>query len=339
LEPVLLLAGDNFTPASRTPWGGGRVAAWKRALGYDAKAPLGESWEVSFGPELPGRVQATGQLLSEAARGGFLGDEGERSALLVKLLDAGAPLSVQIHPHDDDPHLGADESGKPECWYVAARDPGAVIHFGLAEHATPAAMRAAIEGGDDVSRLLRAIAVEPGDFFVVPPGTPHAIGAGVTVVEPQKVEPGKRGVTYRYWDWNRRYDAAGRLDPSGAPRALQVDDALRVTDWSPSAPAWRRHGAGEHRGASTITQLSAADGRDGSLASPIEVARLVGTGKVGLAPAGCMRALTVIEGEVAIGGARARRGESLLLAAGHPFELCAEGAVALVCSTPRRLDS
>jgi hypothetical protein len=59
--PILKLRGDNFTDPSRTPWGGDRLAAWKRSLGIDARAPLGESWEVSFGPELPSFVEGTGR--------------------------------------------------------------------------------------------------------------------------------------------------------------------------------------------------------------------------------------------------------------------------------------
>ena len=67
----------------------------------------------------------------------------------------------------------------------------------------------------DASALLRFVPVAPGDFFTIGPGTPHAIGPGLTLVEPQQVLPGRRGLTYRYWDWNRRYDAEGRPDPQG----------------------------------------------------------------------------------------------------------------------------
>jgi mannose-6-phosphate isomerase len=334
VDRVLLLAGDAFTPPSRTPWGGGRVAGWKRALGLAAAPPLGESWEVSFG-ELTSRVQGRGVPISTLVGTDFLGDEREGSALLVKLLDAGAPLSVQIHPRDDDPHLRPDESGKPECWYVIACEPGARIHFGLAPEANPAAMRAAIEGGEDVSRLLASVAVEPGDFFVVPPGTPHAIGAGVTVLEPQRVEPGKRGVTYRYWDWNRRYDADGRPDPHGAARPLHVEEALRVTDWSRRATPWRRLGGADLGAAARCELLSSRDGRDGSIASPLEVARLAGTGALTLASASVARALTVVEGRVELEGLRAARGQTLLIAAGFVPRLALRAALVLVASTPR----
>jgi hypothetical protein len=62
---------------------------------------------------------------------------------------------------------------------------------------------------------------------------PHAIGAGVTLLEPQYVEPGKKGLTYRFWDWNRRYDPQGLPDAvRGKARELHVARSLAVTDWS-----------------------------------------------------------------------------------------------------------
>jgi mannose-6-phosphate isomerase class I len=335
VDRVLLLAGDAFTPPARTPWGGGRVAAWKRALGLEAAAPLGESWEVSFG-ELTSRIHRTGAPITTLVGTDFLGEERAGPALLVKLLDAGAPLSVQIHPRDDDPHLRPDESGKPECWYVVACEPGARIHFGLAAEANPAAMRAAIEGGADVSRLLASVEVEAGDFFVVPPGTPHAIGAGITVLEPQRVEHGRRGVTYRYWDWNRRYDAAGRLDPEGTLRPLHVEEALRVTDWSLRAPPWRRLGPVDLAAPARVELLSSLEGRGESIPFPVAVERLAGTGPRTLEAASVARALTVVEGHVELEGQRATRGQTLLIAAGFAPRLQLRSALALAASTPPR---
>ena len=67
----------------------------------------------------------------------------------------------------------------------------------------------------------------------------HAVGRGVTLVEPQYVAPGRRGVTLRYWDWNRRYDAHGKQDANGQARELHVERALEVTDWArTSDPAY-----------------------------------------------------------------------------------------------------
>src|SRR5689334_17954238 len=105
------LRPDNFTPPSRTPWGGQRLLdRYKAALGLGASLAdrrVGESWELSVSDEFPS-VTAGGESLQQwVARAplAVLGDEARagrvQTALLVKWLDAGEPLSLQIHPEDD----------------------------------------------------------------------------------------------------------------------------------------------------------------------------------------------------------------------------------------------
>ena len=202
---------------------------------------VGEAWELSFGPELPSRTTEGVWLydLVSQDRQRYLGREAQHgaSALLVKWLDADDDLSVQIHPSVDDPDLSAEETGKPECWYIVAREPGAGIYLGLKPGVDADQMRRALAASEDVSKLLRFQPVATGDFYLLAPGLPHAVGRGVTLIEPQYVAPGKKGVTLRYWDWNRRYDAQGRRDPQGAARELHVERALQVTEWQRSSDA------------------------------------------------------------------------------------------------------
>lgn len=314
-DEVALLCADNFTPQTRTPWGGTRI----RALKHMTPGLVGESWELSVEPSFPSRC-ADGELLADRiarAPEAWLGREVSRAGtgLLVKLLDAADELSVQIHPRDDYPALAADESGKPECWYVVERDPGAGLYIGLAPGVDEAAMRRALETGD-VARLLAFVPVEPGDFFSIDAGTPHCIGRGVMLVEPQRVLPGKRGVTYRYWDWNRRYDAQGHLDPNGEPRALHREHALAVTEWDRRALPRVRAGAPDIEGAASIEKLGGG---------ALDVWRLTGTGTIALPGAGSLRALTVLEG-TAIAGA----GRTLAIAARFAGEIRLERACAIL---------
>jgi mannose-6-phosphate isomerase class I len=311
----LLLAPDNVTPAQRTPWGGHRIVSQLKARLKLSPAlrtqTVGESWELSLGPELPSRTEdgrALSTLVANAPRE-YLGDEAAHggSALLLKWLDAADHLSVQIHPSADDPKLAPDETGKPECWYVVARDAGAAIYLGLREGVSERAMRQALASGTDVSQLLQRIPVEPGDFFAVAAGTPHALGAGITLVEPQYVTPGKRGVTLRYWDWNRRYDAQGRVDPAGQPRELHVERALEVTRWD-----WTGEAALAGKRAAFGRPTPSAAARTEALCGPLEtdpvrsaslrVARLGGHGPTRLPPWNTLTALSVLEGAVTLQG-------------------------------------
>ncbi len=307
-ERPRLLAPDTFTSPARTPWGGHRIRALK---GLAPGPVVGEAWELSVEPSHPSRL-ADGRLLEDAlaaAPDAWLGREGPAGStgLLVKLLDTEAPLSVQIHPRDDDPALGPDESGKPESWYVVAAEPGAGLYLGLRPGVDRAAVERALDEGSDLSALLPFVPVEPGDFFVIEAGTPHCIGPGVLLVEPQRVSPGRRGLTYRYWDWNRRYDPDGREAPSGAPRPLHRARALEVTDWArasdPNLLARVRHRAGPahvHSQAS-LTALGGPDERCPVRSSSLRVSRVTGEGDLALPDWGGLSAITVLAGEVRLG--------------------------------------
>ena len=311
----LLLQPDNFTPPTRTPWGGTRIAGrYKRGLGLPAAATIGESWELSVEPSFPSRVREDGALLADhvaAQPVAWLGEEGARACggqlpLLLKLLDAGEDLSVQVHPAHDDPRLGADESGKPEAWIIVDADPGAGLFLGWRDGVARADVEHCLARRGPLERLLNFVPVAPGQVYDVPPGTPHAIGKGVTVVEPQYITPGKRGVTYRFFDWDRRYAPDGRPDPAGRPRELHEAQALDVTDWQaptgaalvarcrqarPVDPPAPRPGLGEAPRQSGLRLLPLIQNRW------FGAAEVRGTGRLAL-PAGGFRSVLVLEGHL-----------------------------------------
>ncbi|HEY8427186.1 MAG TPA: class I mannose-6-phosphate isomerase [Sandaracinaceae bacterium] len=338
VRPVLLRP-DNFTPPSRTPWGGRWIRELKARWVGDGE-PVGESWELSVEPSFPSRAE-DGALLAEriAGRAAWLGSEAPRgsTALLVKLLDAAAPLSVQIHPPDGYSGLAPGEGGKPESWYVVRREPGSGIYLGLAEGADRRSIERALERGEDVSRLLSFVPVEPGDFFVIDAGTAHCIGAGVALVEPQRVAPGARSVTYRYWDWGRRYDAAGRESAEGTPRALHVRDALAVTDWAAPrgeallARARLRAGVPDLRASARLEVLA---GLEGLASAHLRVARLSGSGAIELPAWNALAALTVLEGAVVLGDRVVEAGRTAAVPAAWRGRAELEGAHAILAATP-----
>ena len=330
LLPPVLLRPDNFTPPTRTPWGGTRLlreykARWlsgTRAQALDTV--VGESWEVSIEPDFPGRLD-DGRLLGEYIAEdpiGAVGEEARRAhgstALLVKYIDTDGPLSVQIHPSDDYAGLSDGECGKPESWYVVERQPGAGLYLGFRRGTAQADVQKALLEGSSLEPLLRFVEVEPGDFFLIDAGTPHAIGGGLTLVEPQHVVPHKRGVTYRYWDWNRRYDALGKPSPLGAGRPLHVEHALAVTDWQRvQADGFIdsirvRAGLASSSAAATWTALAG----DAGLASHwLRVGRVTGSGSLALPAIDRMHAVTVMDGEVRIGSLVIERGRSAVVPA------------------------
>jgi mannose-6-phosphate isomerase len=112
------------------------------------------------------------------------------TGLLVKLLDAGQRLPVHVHPTRAFArnHLHSCY-GKTEAWFVlgvTGEDPA--VWVGWREDVDPAELADRVDAQDSDWMLgrLNKITVRPGDGIVVPAGQPHAIGAGVFVVEVQE---------------------------------------------------------------------------------------------------------------------------------------------------------
>lgn len=128
--------------------------------------------------------------------------------LLVKCLFTSEKLSIQVHPDDAQAQASGYRCGKEEAWYVLSAEPGAVIGAGFAAALTGDELRAAAQDGS-IETLMTWHPVKPGDFFHVPAGTVHAIGAGLALVEIQQ----NVDLTYRLYDYGR-------------PRELHLDDGI-----------------------------------------------------------------------------------------------------------------
>lgn len=221
-------------------WGGRRL---ETALGkrLPADKRIGESWEITdhgaqpsvvcIGP-LRGRTlrelmkeSAKALLGSSSASNSALRDTLPQFPLLVKWLDARERLSIQVHPPDGHPRLPPGERGKTECWFVVDAEPGSEIYLGLRRGIDRAALVHELSRGT-VDRCLNAFPARPGDFFFVPAGTPHAIGAGVLLAEIQQTSD----TTFRLFDWNRVDPATGR------PRELQIEEALDCINFQTAPP-------------------------------------------------------------------------------------------------------
>ena len=185
--------------------GGARIAAFRAATASGAAPPHGdhlpEDWVGSatavFGTAADGLTRLPGgELLRDAISNdpqGYLGPQhvqefGTSPALLVKLLDAGERLPVHCHP--DDPfarqHL-ASACGKTEAWVVIDASPGSEVHLGFRDDVPPDLLRGWVDGQSPAMlAALNRVPVRRGDAILVPAGLPHAIGAGVFVVELQQ---------------------------------------------------------------------------------------------------------------------------------------------------------
>lgn len=139
--------------------------------------------------------------------------------LLVKCLFTSEKLSIQVHPDDAQARASGYPRGKEEAWYVLSAEPGAAIGAGFTQDLTPDELRAAALDGS-IEMLMTWHPVQPGDFFHVPAGTVHAIGAGLALVEIQQ----NVDLTYRLYDYGR-------------PRPLHLDEGIAAAVAAPFQPA------------------------------------------------------------------------------------------------------
>ena len=298
------------------PWGGVRLSAFGRDLPPGER--IGESWEIS---DYEGRRTevASGPLAGRTLRrlcadfgDALLGrtrlDRMGRYPLLLKLIDAEGRLSVQLHPSDEAAaSLGDPDGGKEEAWYVLESEPPGRLALGLAPGVEPEALWRA-RSPREVESLLRWVPVKTGDFGMIPPGTVHAVDAGVVLMEIQQTSD----ATYRIHDWERTGTrelhlerAAAAVDPESRPEPRRVVFSEEETTLAEgrrlSVSALRVDGRLELDGAETILLFCAG----GNLLVRNEAGKLplpqYGSAFLPAAPEG-----TLLEGEGTILIMRAR---------------------------------
>ena len=221
IEPFLLKpAAKNYL------WGGDRLRFGYGKDFLDCE-PLAETWECSTHPDGQSIVssgQFEGQCLSDVIKR-FPGIVGTRPRcpqvgqlpILVKLIDAKADLSVQVHP--DDKYAWECENhslGKTEMWYVLEAEEGSTMVCGLNQNLSQLQLlKHSLDGS--LTPFLNKVSIKKGDCFYIKAGIVHAIGKGALVAEVQE----NSNLTYRLYDYNR-------VDKSGNKRPLHIDKALDV---------------------------------------------------------------------------------------------------------------
>ena len=217
LRLPLLLKGKAQTRI----WGGKR-------LGGECGVPYGEIWSLSVREKDEENCTVSGgdfdgmtlKTLIEQTGGSIVGGSyraGDRFPLLIKLIDTGSDLSLQVHPTKSYAELRGHDGAKTEMWYVLSHEDGARFLYGMKDGETAETLATALRKGACAS-LMREREAKPYDVLFVPAGMPHAIGGGIFLAEIQE----NSDTTYRLDDYGRR-DANGNL------RELHVEDGLAVS--------------------------------------------------------------------------------------------------------------
>jgi len=204
-------------------WGGTRICPFLNLP--DPPTPIGEAWLVA---DLPRSIpDGASPIVAGHGTGSTLKDVmaterdlvlGRATAspsgdfpLLVKLLDADEPLSVQVHPNAAYAQVHPDCFMKSEAWLVLDARPDATLYRGIRREVDAATFTRHLQEGGVIDDLMRE-PVRRGQTYWLPSGICHALGAGTMVAEYQTPSD----TTFRVFDWDRN-------DPK---RPLHLDQAM-----------------------------------------------------------------------------------------------------------------
>lgn len=167
-------------------WGGKYLSP----SAFDSHNPIGESWQLSFQSGLESLTDMGSPITAFATAAQF--------PLLIKIIDAAANLSVQVHPDDKMAHSLGFANGKTEMWHIIDAQPGAKIYAGFKQDLTPEQFLNHVAQGT-IFQVMNTYDSQPGDTFFIPAGTIHAIGAGNLLAEIQQ----DSDLTFRIFDYGR----------------------------------------------------------------------------------------------------------------------------------------
>lgn len=210
-------------------WGGEKLSTF---LGRTISGKhIGESWDISDYENDISVIkngEFTGKSLNEVIKkykNEILGKEFpevNKFPILVKIIDAMDFLSVQVHPDDIQAAKleGSSVSGKKEYWTVMQSDTGAYLYCGFNRKTSEEEYRTLVSFGR-AEEVLQKFHVRKYDSFILNPGTIHAIGKGILLLEIQETAD----LTYRVYDYMRKNE-------KGEFRDLHLDKAMNVTNFN-----------------------------------------------------------------------------------------------------------
>ena len=297
-------------------WGGNRMAA---EYGYDIPGEnTGECWAISAHKNGDGVIAGgtyDGWNLSRlyAEHRELFGNSTEEVfPLLVKIIDAKADLSIQVHP--DDTYAKENENGslgKTECWYILDCDADATIVIG--HNAKNKEDLRQMIAQDRWEELISVRPIHKGDFFQIDPGTVHAIKAGTLILETQQ----SSDVTYRLYDY-------GRLQ-NGKPRELHIEKSIDVIGCPHK----------EQQESSAVCQVGKAKVQTMVTCPFYTVEKITLTGgNQRFQTEGDYQLFSVIDGEGTLDDVAIKKGDHFILPSGYD-NYCLEGTLELMTSYTR----
>lgn len=211
---------ELIPPLKEYIWAGKNLKKYKKT----ELEKISESWELSFLKGDETKLIFNNQELTIIE---FIEKEEIKKYinpklknLLIKLIDSSQSLSIQVHPSDEYALKYENSLGKTEMWIILEAEKDSYINLGFNKDVLKSDFPELIKD-DSILKCLNKIYVKPGDVYLIKPGTIHAIGKGITLLEIQESSK----LTYRVYDFNR-------VDNNGNKRELHIDKAMDVLNFS-----------------------------------------------------------------------------------------------------------
>lgn len=357
IKNVLLKTGE--TRVWRTYGGGAALDRWHGRQGDNGMFP--EDWAASTTRAAnPGRediVEGLSRVISMEGEPylidviaqdpqGFFGAAhvaafGEKAGFLVKLIDAGERLTIQVHPDKQfAKEILHSDYGKTESWYILGSNSDSIqphIYLGFKPGVTREIWKDIFDRQDIPAMLdcLHKIPVQAGDCYFISAGVPHAIGEGCFLAEVQ--EP---------TDYTMRTEL---VTPAGL--RIHANQCHQGVGYEKMLDCFHYDGASLEETvrlwkSEPVCVMDAAGGRVDSLIDErqtklFSMRRIQATGQLALEPQGCMSILMVLSGSGRIeteGGAMAiAQGDVLVSRADCPaLMIQAEESLEILQSFPPR---
>jgi len=208
IKRSLLKTGE--TRVWRTYGGGAALDRWHGREGTNGMFP--EDWAASTTrASNPGReeiVEGLSRVISMAGEpyltdviaqnperffgAAHLAAFGAKAGFLVKLIDAGERLTIQVHPDKQyAKEILHSDYGKTESWYILGSNSDAIqpcIYLGFKPGVTREIWKDIFDRQDIPAMLacLHKIPVHAGECYFISAGVPHAIGEGCFLAEIQE---------------------------------------------------------------------------------------------------------------------------------------------------------
>lgn len=190
---------------------------WGSIVAEEQKTPVGEVWWLFHEKDISSKLSNTADGSSTSVDNLVSASElpGEEVyPILLKTLHTAAKLSVQVHPGIDGEKLR-----KEETWIVLRSEDNAWMMGGLKETGRKQLLELLEQNRTE--EILQKIDLRKGDIYHLPPGTVHALGPGLEILEVQS----NCDITYRLFDW-------GRTGIDGKPRELHIEKGIEAVNWS-----------------------------------------------------------------------------------------------------------